>query len=59
MSNFFLFFQLDFFQKKQCKNYPLIIFCFLSLLLLFFLYQPVILQKKEYMSIHGHILYII
>jgi len=40
------------------KNYLFNYFCILSLLL-FFLYQTIILQKKKDMNICGHISYII
>jgi len=49
MSNIFLFLQTRFFvKKKQYKIYPFNFFKnVFSLSLLFFLYQTVILQKKE------------
>jgi len=57
---FYIFSNLTFRERNNAKVILLIIFYVFSLLLLFFLYQTVILRnKKVYIDIYEHILYII
>jgi len=60
MSNFFLFFKLNFLWKK-CKNYPFNYFlCFFIIIIIIFLSNSNFNEWRLYEHIHGHdILYMI